>query len=45
MQLNPEIEAGVYYLSTQEGGRKTPVFNGYRGQKLGGNRNKTVSKK
>jgi|GEM_PF-6222310 len=30
----PEIEAEVYYLKEAEGGRKTPVGNGYRGQLL-----------
>lgn len=29
---SPEIEAEIYYLSEEEGGRKTPVGNGYRGQ-------------
>jgi hypothetical protein len=29
---NPEIEAEIYYLSEEEGGRKTAVGNGYRGQ-------------
>jgi hypothetical protein len=29
---NPEIEAEIYYLTEAEGGRKTPVGNGYRGQ-------------
>lgn len=29
---SPEIEAEIYYLTTEEGGRHTPVFNGYRGQ-------------
>lgn len=29
---SPEIEAEIYYLSEGEGGRKTPVGNGYRGQ-------------
>ncbi|MDU1903700.1 MAG: hypothetical protein E6772_02860 [Dysgonomonas sp.] len=28
----PELEAQVYYLTTQEGGRVTPVATGYRGQ-------------
>lgn len=27
-----EIEAEVYYLTTEEGGRKNGVLNGYRGQ-------------
>ena len=27
-----EIEAEIYYLTTEEGGRQSPVFNGYRGQ-------------
>lgn len=30
--LDPQIEADIYYLTEQEGGRKTPVGNGYRGQ-------------
>jgi len=29
---DPEIEAEIYYLTEGEGGRKTPVGNGYRGQ-------------
>lgn len=29
---NPEIEAEIYYLTSEEGGRWTPIFNGYRGQ-------------
>ena len=29
---NPQIEAELYYLTEEEGGRKTPVGNGYRGQ-------------
>lgn len=29
---SPEIEAEIYYLSEGEGGRETPVGNGYRGQ-------------
>jgi hypothetical protein len=28
----PELEAEIYYLTEQEGGRKTAVGNGYRGQ-------------
>lgn len=28
----PELEAEIYYLTEQEGGRKTAVSNGYRGQ-------------
>jgi len=28
----PEIEAEIYYLTEKEGGRKTAVGNGYRGQ-------------
>jgi hypothetical protein len=28
----PELEADIYYLTEQEGGRKTAVGNGYRGQ-------------
>jgi translation elongation factor EF-Tu-like GTPase len=27
-----EIEARIRYLTTEEGGRKTPLANGYRGQ-------------
>lgn len=30
--IAPEIEAEIYYLTETEGGRKTPVGNGYRGQ-------------
>jgi hypothetical protein len=29
---SPEIEAEIYYLTEGEGGRQTPVGNGYRGQ-------------
>jgi len=29
---NPELEANIYYLTADEGGRKTPVATGYRGQ-------------
>lgn len=29
---NPEIEAEIYYLTEEEGGRKTAIGNGYRGQ-------------
>ena len=29
---NPELEADIYYLTTDEGGRKTPVATSYRGQ-------------
>ena len=29
---NPHIQASVYYLNPKEGGRSTPVANGYRGQ-------------
>jgi hypothetical protein len=29
---NPELEAEIYYLTPQEGGRQTAVFSGYRGQ-------------
>ena len=29
---NPEIEAEIYYLTAQEGGRNSAVGNGYRGQ-------------
>jgi len=28
----PELEAEIYYLTTDEGGRNTAVGNGYRGQ-------------
>lgn len=28
----PQLEAEIYYLTEQEGGRKTAVNNGYRGQ-------------
>ena len=28
----PELEAEIYYLTTEEGGRKGYVANGYRGQ-------------
>jgi translation elongation factor EF-Tu-like GTPase len=29
---NSELEAEIYYLTKEEGGRATPVFSGYRGQ-------------
>ncbi|MBK8787541.1 MAG: hypothetical protein IPN43_13855 [Chitinophagaceae bacterium] len=29
---NPELEADIYYLTSDEGGRKTPVATSYRGQ-------------
>lgn len=29
---NSELEAEIYYLTEEEGGRKTPIMNGYRGQ-------------
>ncbi len=29
---NPELEAEIYYLTKEEGGRETAVRNGYRGQ-------------
>lgn len=29
---NPELEADIYYLTTSEGGRQTPVATSYRGQ-------------
>lgn len=29
---NPELEAEIYYLTKEEGGRYHAVFNGYRGQ-------------
>lgn len=28
----PHLEAEIYYLTEAEGGRKTPVASGYRGQ-------------
>ena len=28
----PEIEAEIYYLTPEEGGRKTAIYSGYRGQ-------------
>ena len=28
----PELEAEIYYLTTEEGGRKTAIHSGYRGQ-------------
>ncbi|ANO49162.1 hypothetical protein V8245_12300 [Flavobacterium columnare] len=28
----PYLEAEIYYLTEAEGGRKTPVASGYRGQ-------------
>ena len=32
MEHPKDIEAEIYYLTTKEGGRNTPVFSGYRGQ-------------
>ncbi|MCD8044703.1 MAG: hypothetical protein LUH10_16845 [Tannerellaceae bacterium] len=32
LQREPDIKAEIYYLSTEEGGRKGFVSNGYRGQ-------------
>ena len=32
MAIPRHIEAQIYYLTTDEGGRKTPVNSGYRGQ-------------
>ena len=29
--IEPELEAEIYYLTQQEGGRKTAISNGYRG--------------
>ena len=29
---HPEFEAEIYYLTEKEGGRKTPVNSGFRGQ-------------
>ena len=29
---NPELEAEIYYLTVEEGGRKSCVCSGYRGQ-------------
>ena len=28
----PELEVEIYYLTTEEGGRITPLYSGYRGQ-------------
>ena len=36
---NPEFEAEIYYLPENEGGRKSPVHSGYRGQFQYNNRN------
>ena len=30
--LQPDIEAEIYFLTFEEGGRKTPAFSGYRPQ-------------
>lgn len=30
--IEPELQAEIYYLTQQEGGRKTAISNGYRGQ-------------
>jgi translation elongation factor EF-Tu-like GTPase len=32
MTIPKDIEAKITYLKTQEGGRSSPVFSGYRGQ-------------
>jgi elongation factor Tu len=32
MLIPVDIEAEIYFLTTEEGGRSTPVFNGYRPQ-------------
>ena len=32
MTMHPQIEAQIRFLSTEEGGRETPVRSGYRGQ-------------
>lgn len=32
MPIPKDIEAEIYFLTPQEGGRETPVFNGYRPQ-------------
>ncbi|WP_412970788.1 hypothetical protein [Glaciecola sp. MF2-115] len=32
MTLPRDIEAEIYFLTPNEGGRSTPVFSGYRGQ-------------
>jgi len=32
MERPKDIEAKIYYLTSKEGGRSTPVFSGYRGQ-------------
>ena len=29
---NPELEAEIYYLTKEEGGRESAIFSGYRGQ-------------
>lgn len=31
-EMEPELEAEIYYLQHEEGGRKSPVYSGYRGQ-------------
>jgi len=36
---NPEFEAETYYFTENEGGRKTPVHSGYRGQFYYNNKN------
>ncbi len=30
--INPDLEAGIYYLTEAEGERKNNIGNGYRGQ-------------
>ena len=32
MKFEADIEAEIYFLSTEEGGRKTPAYSGYRPQ-------------
>lgn len=32
MAVPDDIEAEIYYLTAEEGGRKTPIYSGYRGQ-------------
>lgn len=36
---NPELEAEIYYLTHEEGGRYNPVYSGYRGQLYYNNQN------
>ena len=32
MEIRKDIEAEIYYLTSEEGGRSSPMYSGYRGQ-------------